>query len=285
MMEEQDRHDDIQKLVEDCISELRNSESECSKPAAGLFSRVKFVLKKEREWIRKIAIDGIQEKVAKLKQQLNGSSSRTVNESNNEDFNVFEVEHNNICHTALVYNDDGDEVDKHEAKEACQECKSEPPEDTEMLPQGGEYFECKQELPEDTEVLSKGGEYIESKLEPQGDARGNTIKQEALGDNTLYKQELGLDEERAKCSIQEKFKGSEGSPPCKNGRRCTYMKDGVCKYDHTLSQFYTKYPKFKTKKQCFRGELCGIPDCAFRHKRDEKFSHSKGSHSVTSQGA
>ena len=26
---------------------------------------------------------------------------------------IFEVEHSNFCHTALVYNDDGDEVDEH----------------------------------------------------------------------------------------------------------------------------------------------------------------------------
>ena len=49
MIEEQERHDDIQKLVEDCIKELRKSGSECSEPAEGLFSRVKFVLKNERE--------------------------------------------------------------------------------------------------------------------------------------------------------------------------------------------------------------------------------------------
>jgi hypothetical protein len=30
-----------------------------------------------------------------------------------DDLNVFEVEHSNFCHTALVYNDDGDEVDEH----------------------------------------------------------------------------------------------------------------------------------------------------------------------------
>ena len=30
-----------------------------------------------------------------------------------EDLNVFEVEPSNFCHTALVYNDDGDEVDEH----------------------------------------------------------------------------------------------------------------------------------------------------------------------------
>ena len=63
------------------------------------------------------------------------------------------------------------------------------------------------------------------------------------------------------------------------------MRGGVCNFDHTLSESCNKYPKFKTKKQCFCGELCGIPDCAFRHKRDEKFSHSKGSHFITSQEA
>ena len=104
-----------------------------------------------------------------------------------------------------------------------------------------------------------------------------SIKQEALGNNTLCKQELGLNEERAKCSIQEKIKGSGGSPPCKHGQRCTFMKGGVCKFDHT------KYPMFKTKKQCFYGKLCGIPGCVFKHKRDEKFSYSKDSHSIISQ--
>ena len=81
-------------------------------PPRVFFSRVKFVLKKEREWIRKIAIDGIQEKVKEIEQQLIGSSSKTVNESDDEDFNVFEVEHNNIFNAATVHNEDGNEVDK-----------------------------------------------------------------------------------------------------------------------------------------------------------------------------
>ena len=52
-------------------------------------------------------------KVAKFEQQLSGNPSRTVNENIDENFNVFEVEHSNLCHTALVYNHDGDEVDEH----------------------------------------------------------------------------------------------------------------------------------------------------------------------------
>ena len=82
MIEEQERQDDIQKLFDDCMKELRKSGSDCSVPAAGLVSRVKFVLKNEREWIRKIAIESIQEKVMKFKEQLSGDCSRTINENN-----------------------------------------------------------------------------------------------------------------------------------------------------------------------------------------------------------
>ena len=161
MIEEEERQDDIQKLVEDCIKELRKSELEFSEPAAGLFSRVKFVLKNEREWIRKIAIDGIQEKVAKFEEQLSGNRSTTVNENNG--FSNDEVEHSNLCHTALVYNDDGDKVDEHGNTQRILSAKEQS--------QDGEYIEYKSEPPEDTEVPPKGGEYIECKLEPPGEAK------------------------------------------------------------------------------------------------------------------
>ena len=45
MIEEQERQDDIQQLVEDCMKELRKSGSECSEPAAGLVSRVKLKMR------------------------------------------------------------------------------------------------------------------------------------------------------------------------------------------------------------------------------------------------
>jgi hypothetical protein len=57
MGKEQERQNDIQKLLEEVLLWLqkvpRNSESERFKPAADLFSRAKLVLKKEKEWIGK----------------------------------------------------------------------------------------------------------------------------------------------------------------------------------------------------------------------------------------
>ena len=99
-----------------------------SEHAADHTSRMKIILENKREWKRKIAIKGIQEKVMKFEEQLSseisGNSHRdqhncsSLIEENNsmnkdEDLNVFEVEPINFCHTALVYNDDGDEVDEH----------------------------------------------------------------------------------------------------------------------------------------------------------------------------
>ena len=45
--------------------------------------------------------------------EIRGTTEENNNVNNDEDLNVFEVEHSNYCHTALVYNDDGDEVDEH----------------------------------------------------------------------------------------------------------------------------------------------------------------------------
>ena len=91
MGKEQERQNDIQKLLEEVLMWLQkvpqNSESERFKPAADLFSRAKLVLKKEREWISKNAIDGIQEKVDELERQLIGIPSKAVNERDDEDLN------------------------------------------------------------------------------------------------------------------------------------------------------------------------------------------------------
>ena len=67
------------------------------------------------------------------------------------------MEHSNLCHTALVYNDDGDEVDEHRDTQRILSAKEEP----------------------------QDGEYIEYKLEPPEDAKMFSIKQEALRNNTL----------------------------------------------------------------------------------------------------
>ena len=75
----------------------------------------------------------------KFEEQLSSDCSRTIEENssvnNDEDLNVFEVEHSNFCHTALIYNDDGDEVDKHGNTQWVLSGKKES--------QDGEYFECK----------------------------------------------------------------------------------------------------------------------------------------------
>ena len=63
------------------------------------------------------------------------------------------------------------------------------------------------------------------------------------------------------------------SSPCKHGKKCTFMRNGICRYDHTLSQYCPNYPKYKERKQCFHGKLCGIPGCAFRHEKDERLIH------------
>jgi uncharacterized protein YqgV (UPF0045/DUF77 family) len=59
MIEEQERQDNVQKLIKDCIEEFKGSGMKYSEHAAGHASRMKIILENEREWIRKIAIKGI----------------------------------------------------------------------------------------------------------------------------------------------------------------------------------------------------------------------------------
>ena len=99
-----------------------------SKQAGGSTNRMEYILETERDWIRRAKIKIIQDKVIKFEEQLGNVNSEnsftdqqycpSISEVNNgidkdEDLNVFEVEPSNFCHTALVYNDDGEEVDEH----------------------------------------------------------------------------------------------------------------------------------------------------------------------------
>ena len=60
MIEEQERQDNVQKLVEDCIEEFRASGMKYSELWQYLASGMKTILKNKREWVRKSAIKGIQ---------------------------------------------------------------------------------------------------------------------------------------------------------------------------------------------------------------------------------
>ena len=89
-------------------------------------TRMKNILETERNFIRGAVIKNIQDKVTEFEEQLGNVHSEhgytdqqycpsIIEEGNDididEDLNVFEVETRSFCHTALVYNYDGDKVD------------------------------------------------------------------------------------------------------------------------------------------------------------------------------
>ena len=115
MIEEQERQDNVHRLIEECIEEFIGSGMKYSEQAAGHTNKMKIIFENEREWIRKIAIEDIQERVMKFEEQLSSeiSGNSQTDQQNcsssmnrDEDLNVFEVAPSTFCHAALVYNDE-----------------------------------------------------------------------------------------------------------------------------------------------------------------------------------
>ena len=125
MIEEQERQDSFQKRFKECIDDLKEvHERKCTEQ----ITRMKKILETEKNSIRGAVIKKIQDKVTEFEEQLNNmhlehgctdqqccpSMIEEDNDKDNvEDLNVFEVKTGSFCYTALVYNDDGDEIDEH----------------------------------------------------------------------------------------------------------------------------------------------------------------------------
>ena len=77
MIEEQERQDNVQNLIEDCIKEFKAGGTKYADSHAGLVSKLTIFLKNEKGWVRKSAMKCMQEKVKKFEEHLSNDCSRT----------------------------------------------------------------------------------------------------------------------------------------------------------------------------------------------------------------
>ena len=76
MIEEQERQDNVQNLIEDCTKKFKAGGTKYSDSHAGLVSKLTIFLKNEREWVRKSAIKCRQEKVVRWVGPVNAAFQR-----------------------------------------------------------------------------------------------------------------------------------------------------------------------------------------------------------------